>query len=67
MQILQINGDTALCSAGEVQRQVNIYLVKNQPLTVGDFLLVHIGFAIEKIDPEQAQYNLALINEAKNA
>ena len=36
-------------------------------ITVGDYVMVHAGFAIEKLTPEQAAENLACIEEAIHA
>lgn len=67
MQIIQLQQGKALCCANGIQRWVDLYLVNDQLLSTGDYLLVHIGYAIEKIDRTLAEDNLRLINEAKNA
>jgi len=41
-----------------VTRIVNIGLLEDEPLTVGDWVLIHVGFAMSRIDEEEA--NLAL-------
>jgi hydrogenase expression/formation protein HypC len=50
-----------------VKRDVNIACVvsSNHPIDacVGDWVLVHVGFAMSKIDPEEAQQTLNLLQE----
>jgi hydrogenase expression/formation protein HypC len=67
MKILQLDVDTALCEVGGVQRQVNIFLLQDQALQIGDYLLVHVGYGIEKIESDVAEKNRQLVSEAKNA
>ena len=48
--------DTALCDFNGVQKDVNISLI-NDPKH-GDWVIVHVGFALNRIDAEQAQKTL---------
>ena len=61
MQIKNLQGDFALVSAGRFTRKVNIQMLPN--LRVGDYVLVHAGFAIEKIDLNNAKKTLRLLDE----
>jgi len=54
MKIVSIDGDIALCERSQIQRNVNIYLLQDQKLVPGDFVLVHVGYAIQIIDQEDA-------------
>ena len=56
-KILQIDGDRAVVDYGGVKKSANVSFVD---VCVGDFVLVHVGFAIEKVDEERARemYNL---------
>lgn len=51
--------------AAGVQRKVRIDFIKEPK--VGDFIIVHAGFAIEKMKEDQALRNLEAISEAANA
>ena len=64
-QIVKIEGNTAIAEAAGVQRKVRIDFIKEPK--VGDFIIVHAGFAIEKMKEEQALLNLEVISEAANA
>ena len=63
MQIMAIDGFTAHCEAKGVQRDVNLFLLQDQPLSVGDFVMVHVGYAIQKITPDHAQSAWELYDE----
>lgn len=45
-----------------VSKEVSIALVDD--VAVGDYVVVHVGFALSKIDPEEARQTLALLAEA---
>ena len=65
LRIESIDGTRAVCDACGVSRDVRLDLV---PLAkFGDYILSHAGFAIEILDPAQAQENLAAIREAFDA
>ena len=47
---------------GGVSKEISIALVDD--VAVGDYVVVHVGFALSKIDPREAQETLALLAEA---
>lgn len=55
MQIESIDGVIAQCSAGGIERTINLFLVSDQAIEPGDHVLVHVGYAIQKVTSEQAQ------------
>jgi len=55
MQIQEINGFVARCEAGGVERDVNLFMMQEEALDVDDFVVVHVGYAIQKITPKEAQ------------
>jgi len=55
MQIREIDGFTACCEAKGVQRDVNLFMMQDEALSVDDFVVVHVGYAIQKISPQEAQ------------
>ena len=63
MQIMTLNGYSARCEAKGVQREVNLFLLQDTPITMGDFVLVHLGYAIQKITPEHARSAWELYDE----
>lgn len=63
MQIVAIDGLTAHCAAKGVEREVNLFLLQDASLTTGDFVMVHIGYAIQKIAADHARTAWELYDE----
>ena len=63
MQVKEINGVNALCSAGGIERNVNLYLLQHEKITVDDFVMVHVGYAIQKIMPLAARTSWELYDQ----
>ncbi len=61
MKIKKIEGDFARVEAGTLLRTVNIQMLSG--LKEGDYVIVHAGFAIEKVDPARARETLKIIDE----
>lgn len=55
MQIKSINGFTAQCEAKGVERDVSLFMMQDQTLDIDDYVVVHVGYAIQKITPQEAQ------------
>ncbi|HWC36233.1 MAG TPA: HypC/HybG/HupF family hydrogenase formation chaperone [Mycobacteriales bacterium] len=47
--------DLARVDVAGVRRMVNIGLLEDESVVPGDWVLIHVGFALSKIDPEEAQ------------
>jgi hydrogenase expression/formation protein HypC len=60
-RIVEINGMNAIADAGGIRRSVDIRLVENA--VVGDYVIVHAGFAIQKLDQEEALKTLQMMRE----
>jgi hydrogenase expression/formation protein HypC len=63
MQVLSIEGDQAMTEVDGVKREANLMLL-DQDVKVGDYVIIHAGFAISKLDEEEARETLALLREA---
>ena len=59
-KIIAINGDIGDVDFGGVTKQTNISMVE---ANVGDWVVIHAGFAIEVMDEEDAQETIRLWNE----
>jgi hydrogenase expression/formation protein HypC len=55
MQIKSIDGFTARCEAKGVGRDVSLFMMQEEKLDIDDFVVVHVGYAIQKISPQEAQ------------
>lgn len=69
MQIRVIDGFNARCEAKGVERDVNLFMLQHETLEPGDYVVVHVGYAIEKISPQDARsaweiYDLMLAGDA---
>lgn len=53
--------DMAVVSIDGVSKEISVALIEN--LAVGDYVIVHVGYALTKIDPEEAQRTLGLLRE----
>lgn len=54
MQIKQIEGFNARCEAKGVGRDVSLFMLQHEALAPGDYVVVHVGYAIQKVTPEEA-------------
>jgi hydrogenase expression/formation protein HypC len=54
MQIKQIDGYTARCEAKGIERDVSLFMLQHESLQPDDFVVVHIGYAIQKVTPQEA-------------
>jgi len=61
VKIKSIKGNTAVVSAGGAQRTIGIELTPD--VKVGDYVLLHAGFAIERISENDAKETIKLLNE----
>ncbi len=61
MKVKRIKEDFAEVESGRLIRSVNIQMLPS--VKVGDYVLVHAGFAIERLHPDKAKETLRLINE----
>jgi hydrogenase expression/formation protein HypC len=54
---------TATVDVEGVQREVNTLVIDDEGLAVGDWVLLHVGFAMAKIDETEAAETLAFMRE----
>jgi hydrogenase expression/formation protein HypC len=58
----RFDGDEGTIDAGGVRKRISLALVPE--VEVGDFVIVHVGYAISRLDAEEAEKTLALFAEA---
>ena len=61
MKVLKIYGEEAIVSGGKIERKVAINFLDK--VRKGDYVMVHAGFAIERLDPKKAEETLRLLEE----
>jgi hydrogenase expression/formation protein HypC len=54
-------GEMAMVEMGGVQKEVSLALLDD--VSLGDYVIVHVGFALNKLDPAEAEQTLALFAE----
>lgn len=63
-QIITIDqaNDEAIISLDGVKKKISLALVEN--VTIGDFVLIHVGYALNTISEEEAERTLSLMRES---
>lgn len=55
MQVVEVAGVRARCQAKGVERDVDLFLLQDDPVRPGDFVMVHVGYAIQKVSEHDAR------------
>ncbi|MEF8794567.1 HypC/HybG/HupF family hydrogenase formation chaperone [Thiohalorhabdus sp.] len=64
-RVVEINDDdTALVDFSGANKRISLALVED--VAPEDYVLVHVGFALQRIDPDEAEKTLALIAEMES-
>ncbi len=65
-QVIELrDGDNAVVDLAGVKKEISLSLVDG--VAVGDYVIVHVGYALNKLDPEEAEKTLALFAEMGGA
>jgi hydrogenase expression/formation protein HypC len=62
-KIESIDGEMAICSIGEVSCNASLQMLDINDIQPGDYVLLHTGFALQKISKEEAEATLTLFDE----
>ncbi len=62
IEIVDDANSIAKVEVSGVKRNVNVVLVRSDGIGPGDWVLIHVGFAMSKIDEEEAQETLKVLN-----
>ena len=60
VKIISIEGDMATVAVEGVEYRASLQLLPGS--VIGDYVMLHAGFAIEKVDPQEAAETLELLN-----
>ena len=55
MQVKEIDGFNACCEAKGIERDVSLFMLQDETVEPGDFVVVHVGYAIQRISPQEAR------------
>ncbi|NEX20431.1 HypC/HybG/HupF family hydrogenase formation chaperone [Thiorhodococcus mannitoliphagus] len=54
MQVESIDGFMARCEAKGVEREASLFMLQHEEIKVGDYVVVHLGYVINKVTAEEA-------------
>jgi len=63
MQITKIDGFQCTCEAKGIEREVSLFMLQDETLEPGDHILVHVGYAIQKVSEQHAADSWALFDQ----
>lgn len=63
MQIIEIDGFLARCEAKGVERDVSLFMLQDESLAPLDYVMVHVGYAIQKVTEQDARSAWELFDE----
>lgn len=67
-KITEINDDFATCQVGESETYITVsIMLMEEDVEPGDYLIVHAGFALRKLSPEDAQESLSVLRQMVEA
>ena len=61
-EVVQIEDEMATVRIGDALRKASLMLLP-EPAQLGDYLIIHAGFALHKVDPQEAQESLRILRE----
>ena len=59
MKLIKIEGTKGIAELGNLQREIGLLLLENAK--IGDYVIVHAGYAIQKLDEEEALKTISLL------
>jgi len=60
-KVLETGDGAAVVELGGVRREISVMLIDD--VSIGEWVIIHAGFAIEKLSEEEAEQTLALFRE----
>lgn len=55
MRIKEIDGYNAVCEAKGIERTVSLFMMQDEDVKTGDMVMIHVGYAIQKMTEQEAQ------------
>lgn len=55
MKIKEIDGFVARCEAKGVMRDVSLFMLQDEPVSIDDYVMVHVGYALQKMTELEAR------------
>lgn len=55
MKVVEVNGFNARCEAKGIEREVSLFMLQDESVEPGDHVMVHVGYALQKMTEEEAR------------
>jgi len=62
MCVTRIDGFDAVCEARGVERRVSLFMLQEEPVVIGNHVMVHVGYAIQRMSEEEARSSWELFD-----
>lgn len=63
MQVVELDGFNARCQAKGIERDVSLFMLQDEPVVPGDYVMVHVGYAIQKLSEQDARASWELLDQ----
>lgn len=63
MKITAVDGYQCTCEAKGIEREVSLFMLQHEEIEPGDHVLVHVGYAIQKVSEQDAADSWALFDQ----
>jgi hydrogenase expression/formation protein HypC len=63
MRIKSVDGFSAVCEAKGIEREISLFMMQGEEISPGDHVLVHVGYAIQKVSEEEARVTWDLFEQ----
>jgi len=67
MKVRSVDGFNAVCEAKGIEREVSLFMLQGDEVAPGDHVLVHVGYAIQKVSEEEARSAWELFDQIEHA
>lgn len=63
MKITSVDGYQCTCEAKGIEREVSLFMLQHENIEPGDHVLVHVGYAIQKVSEQEAADSWELFDQ----
>jgi hydrogenase expression/formation protein HypC len=63
MKITSVDGYQCTCEAKGIEREVSLFMLQHEEIEPGDHVLVHVGYAIQKVSEQEAADSWELFDQ----
>jgi len=63
MQVKSVQGFQCICEARGIEREVSLFMLQEEDIAAGDYVLIHVGYAIQKVTEVEAASSWEMFDE----